>query len=219
MQIVKIIKKDVKNITLKVKPNCEVVLVAPFCAKDEYLQSFIEQKREWINKKVEYFSKRVEPQKELVSGEDFYYLGKRYRLKVIESEIEGVKLDKEYCYLYVKDKNNFAKKERVIESWYRQEAKELFNKFIEKYQPIVKKEVNRVTIRKMKTRWGSCNYHKGYINLNLELIKKPKEGIEYVVFHELTHLIYPNHSKDFYNYLSTYMPDFRNRKEKLERIL
>ena len=215
MQIVKIVKKDVKNITLKVKPNCEVVLVAPFCAKDEYLQSFIKQKREWIDKKIESFSQKIEPQKELVSGEDFYYLGRRYRLKVIESEMEGLKLDKEYCYLYIKEKNNFAKKERIIENWYRQEAKELFNKLIEKYQPIVNKEVKKITIRKMKTRWGSCNYQKGYINLNLELIKKPKEGIEYVVFHELTHLIYPNHSKDFYNYLSTYMPDFRNRKEKL----
>ena len=215
MQIVKIIKKNVKNITLKVKPNCEVVLVAPTKAKDEYLQNFIEQKRDWIDKKIEYFSKRVILQREYVSGEDFYYLGKRYRLKVIESKKEYIELNKEYYYLYIKDKKNFERKERAIENWYRQKAKEIFNELIEKYQPIVKKEVNKVTIRKMKTMWGSCNHQKGYINLNLELIKKPIIAIEYVIFHELTHLIYPNHSKDFYNYLSTYMPDFKTRKRVL----
>jgi len=80
----------------------------------------------------------------------------------------------------------------------------------------VRKEINKVTIRKMKTRWGSCNYHKKSINLNLELIKKPLECVEYVIFHELTHLIYPNHSKDFYNYLLTYMSDWKRRKERLE---
>ena len=67
----------------------------------------------------------------------------------------------------------------------------------------------------MKTRWGSCNPHKGYINLNLELIKNPKESIEYVVFHELSHLIHPNHSKEFYSYISAYMPDWKRRKEIL----
>jgi predicted metal-dependent hydrolase len=68
----------------------------------------------------------------------------------------------------------------------------------------------------MKTRWGSCNPSKGYINLNSELIKKAKESIEYVIFHELTHLVHLNHSKEFYNYLDTYMPDWRKRKDKLE---
>ncbi|MEA3490747.1 MAG: M48 family metallopeptidase [Campylobacterota bacterium] len=80
-------------------------------------------------------------------------------------------------------------------------------KAIEKYKPVVKKEVEHIRIREMKRRWGSCNPSKGYINLNSELIKKPTECIEYVVFHELAHLVYSDHSSQFYNYLSLYMPD------------
>ena len=215
MQTVKIIKKDVKNLTLKVKPNCEVILVAPFLASDKILEEFIKDRESWIEKKLDYFKSHQIPKRELVSGEDFYYLGKRYRLKVFEDSLERVELKREYCYLFVKEKNNFAKKEKIIEDWYRARAKRVFAKIIKKYQKIVNRDINRVTVRKMKTRWGSCNFQKRNINLNLELIKKPKACIEYVVFHELAHLIYPNHSKDFYNYLSTYMFDWKQRRERL----
>ena len=86
---------------------------------------------------------------------------------------------------------------------------------VNKYNKITQKDSINVRIRKMKTRWGSCNKTKKYINLNLNLIKKPKICIEYVVFHELAHLIYPNHSKDFYNYLSLYMSDWKEREKIL----
>ena len=98
---IKIIKKDVKNLTLKVKPNCEVILVAPLVASDSYIEKFLRDKSGWIEEKLDYFKSHQIPKRELVSGEDFYYLGKRYRLKVIERENEGVKLEKEYCYLLV----------------------------------------------------------------------------------------------------------------------
>ncbi len=78
-------------------------------------------------------------------------LGKRYRLKVIESKEEGVKLEKEYCYLFVKGKDNLKRKEKILEEWYRERAKEVFDEVIKKYQKIVRKEINKVTIRKMKT--------------------------------------------------------------------
>jgi len=89
-------------------------------------------------------------------------------------------------------------------------------KAIEKYKPIVKQEIETVRIREMKTRWGSCNPSKGYINLNLKLIEKSTECIEYVVFHELSHLVYADHSTKFYNYLSLFMPDWEKRKGRLE---
>jgi len=214
---IKIIKKRVKNITLKVKPNCEVILTAPYFTKDEYLESFIKKKEDWIKRQLEFFRSKTVVQREYVSGEDFYYLGRRFRLKVIENDTPSIKLDRNYCYLYIKDKNDFLKKQNLVQKWYAENAREVFFEIIEKYQKIVKRRINKITVRKMKTRWGSCNSAKGYINLNLELIKKPKECIEYVIFHELAHLIYPNHSKDFYNYLSTYMLDWKRRKEKLEK--
>jgi len=216
MQI-QILKKNVKNLTIRIKPTAEIVVSVPKRLPDEVVNEFIKSKENWIKSKLKIISSRIKHQKEYVSGENFEYLGKNYRLKVIESKKEYVKLDKEFCYLYVKNKNDFAKKYKLIENWYREKAKEIFFLKIEKYNKITQKEINKITIRKMKTRWGSCNYNKKYINLNLELIKKPIECIEYVVFHELTHLIHPNHSKEFYDYISTYMPDWKRRKERLEK--
>ncbi len=213
MQTIKIKRKNIKNIYLKITPNCEVILTAPYEVKEEFLYKFLEQKRNWIEKKLEFFSK-VEIKKEYVSGESFEYLGRNFILKVVEGKKEALKIDGKFCYLYVKE-NSFEEKEKVIKKWYRKEAKRIFVEIVDKFVPIVGREPAKVSVREMKTRWGSCNYQKGYINLNLELIKKPKECIEYVVFHELSHLIYPNHSKEFYNYLSIYMPDWKRRKEKL----
>jgi predicted metal-dependent hydrolase len=212
---VKIVKKDVKNITLRVKATCEVVLTVPFKINDEYVKMFLKRKQGWINKKVNFFRSKIVLQKEYVSEETFEYLGKNYRLKVIKSDKEGIELDGDYCLLFTKNEDDFLKKEKIVQNWYRENAKKVFLEIVEKYKSVVKKEIKTVRVRKMKTRWGSCNPHKGYINLNLELIKKPKESIEYVVFHELSHLIHPNHSKEFYSYISAYMPDWKRRKEIL----
>ena len=215
---IQILKKNVKNLTIRIKPTSEIVISAPKRLPDEVINEFIKSKESWIKSKLEIISSRIKSPKEYVSGENFEYLGRNYRLKVIENKKEFINLDKEFCYLYVKNRDDFAKKHRLIESWYRERAKEIFFLKIEKYNKITQKKINKITIRKMKTRWGSCNYNKKYINLNLELIKKPIECIEYVVFHELTHLIHPNHSKEFYNYIATYMPDWKKRKERLEVI-
>ncbi len=214
---VQIIKKDVKQINIKVKPNCEVVLTAPQDTTDEHIDFVLQKRADWIAKKVDFF-KKYQPaaNKEYVSGENFVYLGRNYRLKVIESQNEGVKLQRGYLQVFVKDKNNLAKKQRLVKEWYLIKAEEHFQKAIDKYQPIVKEGITNIRIREMKTRWGSCNPVKGYINLNSKLIKKPTVCIEYVIFHELAHLVYPDHSRQFYNYLSLFMPDWKERKRKLE---
>ena len=152
-----------------------------------------------------------------MSGENFRYLGRNYRLKVIESKDEGVKLQRGYLQIFVKDVSHDEKKQRLIKAWYTQKAKIHFQKAIEKYKPIVRQEIETVRIREMKTRWGSCNPSKGYINLNRKLIEKPTECIEYVVFHELAHLVHADHSAKFYNYLSLFMSDWEKWKERLER--
>ena len=218
MNRVKIIKKNVKNLTLKVKPSCEVILVAPYFVDDATLNNFIKKHKNWIQKKVEFFKSKQIFSKKYVNGEDFYYLGKKYILKIIESKDEKIEIDIKYCYLMTKDKDNFNKKEKIVKKWYKQKAKEIFYEIITKYQSIVQKDISKITIREMKTRWGSCNYQKGYINLNLELIKKPIFAIEYVIFHELTHLIYPNHSKAFYDYIKIHMPDWKQRKNALKEM-
>lgn len=217
---VQIIKKDVKQINIKVKPNCEVVLTAPQDTTDEHIDFVLQKRADWIAKKVDFFNKyQHAANKEYVSGENFVYLGRNYRLKVIESQDEGVKLQRGYLQVFVKDKSNLAKKQRLVKEWYLIKAEEHFHKAIDKYQPIVKEGIANIRIREMKTRWGSCNPAKGYINLNSELIKKPTICIEYVVFHELAHLVYMDHNKKFYNYLTLFMPDWKKRKKKLENIL
>ncbi|SMN15060.1 Putative predicted metal-dependent hydrolase [uncultured Candidatus Thioglobus sp.] len=153
---------------------------------------------------------------EYVSGENCRFLGRNYRLKVVQSSEESVKLKGGYLNLSVKDKDNFKRKEHLIKQWYFEKAENHIKKAFNKYQPIVNKEVKSVRIRKMKTRWGSCNPAKSYINLNSELIKSSIQCIEYVVFHELTHLIYPNHDESFYNYLSLHMPNWKIVKQNLE---
>ena len=216
---VKIIKKDVKNITLKVKPNGEAILTAPNSASDEHIKFIMQKRAKWIAQKRAFFASFKMPQKEYVSGEDFRYLGRSYRLKVVQSKEERVKLQRGYLELFVKDKSDLKRRENLIYEWYHEKAMLYFFNILQEFNKIVKQDIKSVKIRQMKTRWGSCNPYKSYINLNIELIKKPKACIEYVVFHELAHLLYPDHSKKFYDYLTLYMPDWQKRKEILEKAM
>jgi len=214
---IEIVKKDVKHINLKVKPNGEVILTAATDSSERDIEYVLKKRADWIDKKIAFFQSHKEVgKKEYVSGENFCYLGRNYRLKVIESQEEGVKLQRGYLQIFLKDRDNYEKKKKLIKEWYTQKAKIHFQKAIDKYKPIVKKEIATVRIRDMKTRWGSCNPSKGFINLNLKLIEKPTECIEYVVFHELAHLVHSDHSVNFYNYLNLYMPNWRKKKERLE---
>ena len=113
-------------------------------------------------------------EKEYVSGEDFQYLGRSYRLKVIEARKEAVKLQRGYLEIYVKNKNDKKRKQNLVYEWYYEKALLHFFNILQEFNKIVKQEIKDIKIRQMKTRWGSCNSHKSYINLNIELIKKPK---------------------------------------------
>ena len=110
---------------------------------------------------------------------------------------------------------NIGEKKKIMEKWYFENAKKLFPQFMEKWLKILDEHVEKVSIKPMKTRWGSCNYVKKYINLNTELIKRTPFEIEYVVLHELTHLKYPNHGKGFYNYIERYMPNYKIAEKML----
>ena len=216
---IEIVRKDVKHINIKVKPNCAVVLTAPIDTKETDIAYVLKKRAEWIDKKIAFYKDhQVQTPKEYVSGENFRYLGRNYRLKIIESRSEGVKLQRGYLQVFVKDTVNLEKKKLLLKEWYLIKAEIHFFKAIEKYRPVVKEEIEHICIREMKTRWGSCNPSKGYINLNSKLIEKSTECIEYVVFHELAHLVHTDHSAQFYNYLSLYMPDWKVRKNRLEQF-
>jgi len=214
---VRIVKKDVKHINLKVKPNGEVILTAPMESNEKDIAYVLKKRAAWIDKKIAFFdAHETTGDQEYVSGENIRYLGRNYRMKVIESREEMVKLQRGYLQVFVKDTGDRERKMRLVRGWYARQAHRHFQKIIGRYQPIVKQEIETVRIREMKTRWGSCNPTKGYINLNRKLIEKPMECIEYVVFHELVHLVHPDHSVRFYRYLDLYMPDWKRRKARLE---
>lgn len=217
---IEIHKKKVKNVTLKVKRDGTIHLTVPQEATDDYIERVIANKQEWIESQLKHFNENYEKtkEKEMVSGESFNYLGKSYRLKVIESNEEYVRLYRGYIEIYVKDKNNTLKKQELLKKWYQEKAKKKFTALVHEYEQIVKEEVNSIRVITMKTRWGSCNVDRKNINLNLELIKKPRYCIEYVILHELAHLKYPNHSKKFWEYMSVHMPNWEWRKDKLESI-
>ena len=105
----------------------------------------------------------------------------------------------------------------ALENYKKTFARRVYEHFIAKFAPAVNRMINRVVVRKMTTRWGSCNSHKGYINLSLNLIEKAPELVEYVVLHELTHLIYPHHQKSFYDFIAKLMPDFKTREQRLNK--
>lgn len=137
----------------------------------------------------------------------------------MESKEEYVKYLRGYIYLYVKDKSNYKRKEELLNNWFDTKSKYIFNRLYNEIYPIISKyNVPQVKIktRKMKTRWGSCIPQKNTIILNRDLIKAPKYCIKYVILHELVHMIYKEHNNEFYDFLFTLMPDWKERKKILD---
>jgi hypothetical protein len=217
-----LLRKSVKNINLHIKPDMTVMVSANENVPLDSVIGFVRQKAAWILKNLKFFED-VQPEvrrvKEYVSGESFKYLGKQYRLRVEESEVERVKDDRGLIYLFVKDKQDSNRKKKLFEEWMRSRAEEVFNESLDKMYTIVQKynvRKPKMMIRTMKARWGSCLSDSHAILLNSELIKAPKYCIDYVVLHELIHFLYKNHDHQFYSFLSALMPDWKQRKAILD---
>ena len=216
-------RKKVKNINLRIKPNMEIYISVPMNLHRDYIENFIRSKEEWIKSVLKKVEDVKEKQKgfEYKNGEIYKFLGKEYNLIVRTGNFNGVSLKndaKSNVMILTVNENifeNIDEKKKVMEKWYFENAKKLFLKFMEKWLEILNEHVEKVAIKPMKTRWGSCNYVKKYINLNTELIKRTPFEIEYVILHELTHLKYPNHGKGFYNYIERYMPNYKVAEKML----
>ena len=216
-------RKKVKNINLRIKPNMEIYISVPMNLHRDYIENFIRSKKEWIKSVLKKVEDVKEKQKgfEYKNGEIYKFLGKEYNLIVRTGNFNGVSLKndaKSNIMILTVNENifeNIDEKKKIMEKWYFENAKKLFLKFVEKWLEILDEHVEKVAIKPMKTRWGSCNYVKKYINLNTELIKRTPFEIEYVILHELTHLKYPNHGKGFYNYIERYMPNYKVAEKML----
>ena len=216
-------RKKVKNINLRIKPNLEVYISVPMNLHRDYIENFIRSKEEWIKSVLKKVENVKEKQKdfEYKTGEIHKFLGKEYNLTLKTGNFNAVSLKNNIrpnkIILTVNENifENIDEKKKIMEKWYFENAKKLFLQFMEKWLEILDENVEKVAIKPMKTRWGSCNYVKRYINLNTELIKRTPFEIEYVILHELTHLKYPNHGRSFYNYIEQYMPNYKVAEKML----
>ncbi len=218
----KLERKDVKHVNLNICPDLTVTVSANRDVPLDTIKNFVRSKGLWISKSCNYFERFqpvVRSKKEYISGESFKYLGRQYRLKVQESKKETIKYSQGFIYLYIQDANNFKKKKRLFQHWLYEKTKFHFQDSLDRMYGIIERyniPKPAVEIRQMKLRWGSCNREDHVIVLNSELIKAPKYCIDYVVLHELVHFKYKNHDESFYTFLTSFMPDWKMRKQILD---
>ena len=211
-----------KSLEIAVHPDGSVVVKAPQGTDEAVVEQRVCRRARWIKRQIRYFAQfdPRTPRRRFVGGESHLYLGRKYRLKIRRSERDVVALKGGFFHIQAVDEkpDHIA---MLLEKWYRGRANVYFSQVFEECWSFFRKRgANKplLKIRKMKTRWGSFS-SKGRITLNLELIKAPRECIEYVVTHELCHLLHPHHGTEFYGLLESALPDWIKRKHKLEETL
>lgn len=217
-----IIKKNIKNLYISVLPPSGSVRVsAPLKMNDEMIKSFIMSKVPWIIKSQSRFKNRaVQIERKYVSGESIYLWGRRYEMNV-EYTKTACKIDiiGDKLYFCIRKQSTMEQRQSALNEWYRRQLKDKVLPLLEKWQDILGVKVQEFRIKKMRTRWGTCNINDKRIWLNLELAKKPPECLEYVVVHELVHLLERNHNKVFKAYMDKFLPDWRKIKDELNSFI
>lgn len=215
-------RKPVKNINLRIRADQCVYVSAPKDVAAKMVDAFVVEKSAYILRALKKFkdkNRETVSENKFVNGETVKFLGRNLRLKVKNASRSKVESDESYVTLYVKDVQDADLKKRVLETWLRKKCKDEITAICKKVYPQVKKygvAFPEIQLREMVSRWGSCSPKKGFVTFNTALIAMPVSCIEYVVTHEFTHFLYPNHSKKFYQQLATFMPDWEERKKRLE---
>jgi len=216
---VEIVRKDIKNIHFGVYPPSGRVRVAvPINVDDEAVRIAVISKLPWIRKQIQSFQNQErQSRREYVSRESHYYLGKRYLLSIEEGKgRQGVTIHKSKgMILSVHPDSTVEKREKILTEWYRNELKKIVAARIEKWETDLGVTVKAFGVRKMKTKWGSCNPKTGRILINLEMIKKPERCIDYIVLHEMAHLIEKRHNDRFREILTHHMPRWQTYRDEL----
>jgi predicted metal-dependent hydrolase len=219
---VRIVRKDIKNLHLGVyPPNGRVRVAAPLRVSNDAVRLAVIGKLGWIKRQRARFEAQPrQSAREMVTGESHYFLGQRYRLRVITHTGAGKVLvrNKSTIELQVRRETNALQREKVLLHWYRQQLKELVPTLLEKWQTVLGVQANEWAIKKMKTRWGTCNTAAKRIWLNLELAKKPVQCLEYIVVHELAHLIERQHNGRFIALMDEHLPQWRLYRKELNSV-
>lgn len=218
---VDVVRKDIKNIHLSVyPPTGRVRISAPERMEVDTIRVFAVSKLTWIKRQQQKLQEQErETPREYLDRESHYVWGKRYLLRIIEvDKAPSVELKHKRMLMRVRPGTNEVKKQEILERWYRQLLKEELPALIAVWEPIMGVKVERFFVRKMKTKWGSCNPKKGYIRLNTDLAKKPRECLEYIVVHEMAHLLEPTHNSHFIDLMDHFLPKWQLYREELNRL-
>lgn len=207
-----IVRSQRRTVAIQIHPDKRVELKVPLLYNIEEVEPFLIKHHRWIFNRLDAPEKKSREPKKYVDGELHYFLGKQYPLKIEAATRNSVTFNNDVIHIYCRDVSHTSDiVSFLLEKWYFEQAHRIFQeisiplmKQIEKYNVFPKS----FTIKKMKTRWGSCS-SKGSINLNLDLIKLPEGCIKAVILHELCHLVHMNHSKEFYALMTAEMPDWK----------
>jgi len=214
-----LLRKKVKNINLRIKSDGNVFLSAPSYVPISALENFLISKEDFILSALARAALYVPEIKEYRNGEVFRILGEDKILRVEEGEKNTVSLQEGYIRLFVRNTSDTELKRKVLEKWQRELCHDKVLTLCREIYPLFQKRgisYPQIRMRKMVSRWGSCEPQKGILTFNTALVSAPLSCIEYVIMHEFAHFLVPNHSADFYAVLSAYMPDWKERKKSLE---
>lgn len=215
--------KEIKNVHLTIyPPNARIHVSAPLAMTEEAVRLFLITKQSWIRKQVSLvLDQNRQTPREYVSGENHYFKGHRYRLKVVyhnappKVEIQG----NEYIVLFVREGTTVERRAEILREWYRFEFKSILPVLIAKWEETLGVKVNKWEVKQMKTLWGSCNHRTHNVIFNLELIKKPLHCIEYIVVHELLHIKVRLHNEEYTSLLNRYFPNWKQLKDELNEFI
>jgi len=217
-----VVRKEIKNIHLAVyPPTGRVRIAAPLNVNEDAIRLFAISKLGWIKKNQRKFEgqERIAP-REYKERESHYFQGRRYLLNIVETDKtqKVVLKNKKFIELHIKPGTSTAKRHEILTEWYRIELKKQIPAIIDKWEKILNVKVDDWQVKQMKTKWGSCNIEKKRIWLNLELAKKPEHCLEYIIVHEIVHLLERHHNDRFLYYMDTHLPNWRQLKIELNKL-
>jgi predicted metal-dependent hydrolase len=217
---IEVVYKDIKNLHIGVYPPAgRVRVAAPKRLDKERIRLAVIQRLSWIKQQQKQLQDAVrQSEREMVTGESHYVWGSRLRLRVVERPGRvHVEVDRNHLVLYMPEGSDQEARSAALQRWYRSELRRAVPPLISKWEPIIGRTVSQWGIKRMKTKWGSCNRESGHIWINLELAKKHPNCLEYVVVHEMAHLLERNHGEAFSKLMDSLLPDWRSRRDDLNK--
>ena len=210
-------KKKIKNFIIRIYPDLRIAISVPLHTTNKDIENFIQSKKEWIETTLKKIKIAKENQNSLKEN-TIKILGKEIEKKIIESDLERIRLTDTSIYIYSKDITNLKIDKKLLE-WKVEKLKAILDEYLVKYTKLLNRGINYYQIKKLSSAWGIYHKKENYISFNFDLIEKDIECIEYVVLHELCHIFFMNHQKDFWALVEKYMPDYKIRRKKLKNFI